>query len=107
MTNLATTFSALADETRLHLVERLMREGELPAGDLVSDVGISGPAISRHLKVLRKAGIIRQRAVGTRRFYAVNPEALQTISKWTIDHRTFWQSGLDRLEAMLALEDNT
>jgi len=107
MTNLASTFSALADETRLRLVERLMREGELPAGDLATGTGISGPAISRHLKVLRNAGVIRQRAEGTRRLYAVNPEALQTISNWTIDHRSFWQSGLDRLEAMLALEEDT
>lgn len=84
-----------------------MREGELPAGDLVSDASISGPAISRHLKVLRAAGIIRQRVEGTRRYYAVRPEAMQAISRWTIDHRSFWQAGLDRLEAMLALEKDT
>ena len=107
MTQLTETFSALADDTRLALVERLMKEGELPAGDLVSDATISGPAISRHLKVLRTAGIIRQRVDGTRRYYAVRPEALQAISRWTIDHRAFWESGLDRLEAMLALEDDT
>lgn len=101
------TFAALADETRLGLVERLMRDGELPAGDLVADAAISGPAISRHLKVLRAAGIIRQRAEGTRRYYAVRPEAMQAISNWTIDHRAFWQAGLDRLETMLALEENT
>lgn len=107
MNNLTQSFSALADETRLGLVEWLMREGELPAGDLVSDASISGPAISRHLKVLRNAGVIRQRAEGTRRYYAVRPEALQAISNWTIDHRAFWQSGLDRLEAMLAQEEDT
>jgi DNA-binding transcriptional ArsR family regulator len=107
MTNLSETFAALSDQTRLNLVERLMREGELPAGDLVADATISGPAISRHLKVLREAGIIRQRAQGTHRYYAVRPEALQTISNWTIDHRTFWQAGLDRLEAMLAAEEDT
>ena len=101
MNDLIKTFSALADDTRLALVERLMREGELSAGDLVSDATISGPAISRHLKVLRAAGLLRQRAQGTRRYYAVRPEALQAISNWTIDHRIFWQSGLDRLEAML------
>jgi len=104
---LSDTFSALADATRLGLVERLMREGELSAGDLVQDATISGPAISRHLKVLREAGVIRQRAVGTKRYYAVRPEALRTISNWTIDHRAFWQAGLDRLEAMLADEADT
>ena len=107
MSALTHVFSALADETRLGLVERLMREGELPAGDLVSDANISGPAISRHLKVLRAAGVIQQRADGTRRLYAVCPEALQAISSWTIDHRAFWEAGLDRLEAMLALEEDT
>jgi DNA-binding transcriptional ArsR family regulator len=107
MSNLTETFAALSDQTRLNLVERLMREGELPAGDLVADATISGPAISRHLKVLREAGIIRQRAQGTHRYYAVRPEALQAISNWTIDHRTFWQAGLDRLEAMLAAEEDT
>jgi len=107
MNTLPNVFSALADETRLGLVERLMREGELPAGDLVSDASISGPAISRHLKVLRAAGIIQQRAVGTRRYYAVRPEALQAISNWTIDHRSFWAAGLDRLEEMLTQEDDT
>lgn len=107
MSNLAETFAALSDKTRLGLVERLMREGELPAGDLVSGTSISGPAISRHLKVLRKAGIVRQRAEGTGRYYTVRPEALLAISNWTIDHRAFWESGLDRLGAMLASEENT
>ena len=107
MNQLRELFSALADETRLGLVERLLREGELPAGDLVSDATISGPAISRHLKVLRQVGIIRQRAEGTRRYYAVRPEALRTISNWTIDHRAFWQTGLDRLETMLAPEEKS
>jgi len=107
MNHLTETFAALADDTRLNLVERLMREGELPAGELVADSAISGPAISRHLKVLRKAGIIRQRAQGTRRYYTVRPEALRVISNWTIDHRAFWEAGLDRLEAMLSEKENT
>ncbi len=107
MNHLTETFAALADDTRLGLVERLMCEGELPAGDLVANFAISGPAISRHLKVLRKAGIIRQRAQGTRRYYTVRPEALRVISNWTIDHRAFWEAGLDRLEAMLSQKENT
>ena len=104
MPPLTQTFAALSDKTRLAMVERLMREGELAAGDLVEDAAISGPAISRHLKVLRKAGIVRQRVEGTRRYYAVRPDALRTISDWTMDHRAFWQAGLDRLETLLAQE---
>lgn len=106
MTQLTQTFAALSDETRLAIVERLMAEGELPAGDLVAGAGISGPAISRHLKVLRAAGIVEQRAEGTHRFYSARPGALKAIAAWTMDHRAFWQASLDRLETFLT-EDNT
>ena len=107
MNDLRAVFAALSDETRFDIVERLMKVGELPAGDLVSDAAISGPAISRHLKVLREAGLVGQRAEGTKRFYSVRPEALKTISDWTIDHRAFWEAGLDRIEAALAAEEDT
>lgn len=106
MTHLSATFSALSDETRLNIVERLMQDGELPAGELVSEAGISGPAISRHLKVLRQAGLVSQRADGNRRLYAARPEALQAIADWTLDHRAFWQAGLDRLETLLSEDDD-
>lgn len=106
MKDLRTVFAALSDETRFHIVERLMKDGELPAGDLVSKSEISGPAISRHLKVLREAGLVQQRAEGTKRLYAVRPEALKSISDWTIDHRAFWETGLDRMAAALAAEED-
>lgn len=102
MTNLISTFSALADDTRLGIVERLMAQGEMPAGELAAKTEISGPAISRHLKVLREAGLISQRAAGNKRLYTVRPEAMQAIANWTMDHRKFWEAGLDRLEALLA-----
>ena len=101
MNNLVSTFSALADVTRLGIVERLMASGEMPAGELVSDTSISAPAVSRHLKVLRQAGLIQQRSEGNRRLYSVQPTALAAIADWTIDRRAFWESGLDRLETML------
>lgn len=106
MDDLRAVFAALSDETRFDIVERLMKDGELPAGDLVSDSAISGPAISRHLKVLREAGLVQQRAEGTKRLYAVRPEALKTISDWTIDHRAFWEVSLNRIEAALAAEED-
>lgn len=105
MTNLATTFAALSDQTRLAVVERLMAQGELAAGDLVAHANMTAPAVSRHLKVLREAGIIQQRVDGTKRFYSVQPEALRAISEWTISHRTFWEAGLDRLDAYLAQDE--
>ena len=101
MRPLVQTFTALADETRFAIVERLMDEGELPAGKLAAPVGISAPAVSRHLKVLRGAGVIEQRVVGTHRLYRVNPDAMRAISGWTMDHRAFWEAGLDRLQAAL------
>lgn len=106
MNNLRSVFAALSDETRFGIVERLMSEGELPAGDLASDSSISGPAISRHLKVLREAGLLNQRAVGTKRFYTVRPEALRVVADWTMDHRSFWEASLDRIEAALAAEED-
>lgn len=104
MTSLIHTFSALSDETRLCVVERLMAEGEMPAGRLLEGADMSAPALSRHLKVLREAGLIAQRAEGTKRLYSVRPEALKAVADWTMDHRAFWEAGLDRLEAHLALE---
>ena len=107
MTNpITATFAALSDETRFSMVERLMAEGELPAGRLVADAKISGPAISRHLKVLREAGIVVQRVDGPRRLYSVRPEALRAVADWTMDHRAFWSASLDRLDEFLS-EDNT
>ncbi|MEO3413421.1 metalloregulator ArsR/SmtB family transcription factor [Roseovarius sp. CAU 1744] len=105
MQDLTQTFSALSDATRLAVVERLMAEGELPAGNLVAAAEMSAPAMSRHLKVLREAGLVQSRVDGTRRLYSVRAEALQAIADWTLDHRAFWQAGLDRLEAHLALDE--
>lgn len=105
MTTLAKTFAALSDETRLSIVERLMERGETPAGDLVRDSGMTAPAISRHLKVLRNAGLVAQRAEGTRRLYSARADALRAISDWTISHRAFWGAGLDRLERALMLDE--
>ncbi len=106
MTHMTSTFAALADDTRLRIVERLMADGELPAGELVTHSDISGPAISRHLKVLRQAGLITQRIEGNKRFYSVQPRSIQAIADWSMDHRSFWQAGLDRLETHLSEDDN-
>lgn len=104
MSNLASTFAALGDATRFAIVERLLSEGELSAGSLQDRVTISPPAISRHLKVLRNAGVIQQRIDKQRRMYSVRPEAVQSIGAWTMSHREFWQKSLDRLELALMQE---
>ncbi|MFN3208232.1 MAG: ArsR/SmtB family transcription factor [Roseovarius sp.] len=104
MTSLTRTFAALSDATRLSVVERLMSEGELPAGALVDMADVTAPAMSRHLKVLREAGLLNQRIDGTKRLYSVRPDALKPIADWTLDRRAFWEASMDRLQAHLALE---
>jgi DNA-binding transcriptional ArsR family regulator len=106
MKTLTSAFSALSDSTRFGIVEQLMDDGETLAGDLVLGTGISGPAISRHLKVLRDAGLVSTRAVGTKRYYSVRSEGLRTIADWTLSRRAFWETSLDRLETAILLEED-
>ena len=101
MSQISSTFAALGNDTRFAIVERLLKEGELPAGDL-QDVGdISPPALSRHFKILREAGIITQRIDKQRRLYSVRPEAVQAISAWSLTYRDFWEQGFDRLASSM------
>jgi|SRR5687767_15135262 len=98
---LADTFAALGNPTRLAIVERLLREGELAAGEIVAEGSMSAPAMSHHFKVLRDAGILTQRVDAQRRLYAVRPEAVRAIGAWSLTYREFWGQSLDRLEAAL------
>lgn len=104
MSSLISTFAALGDDTRFAIVERLLKEGELSAGDLQEGTSISAPAVSRHLKVLRSAGLINQRVDKQRRLYSARPEAVQSIGAWSMSYRDFWQNSLDRLEWAIAQE---
>ncbi|MEX0306099.1 MAG: ArsR/SmtB family transcription factor [Ruegeria sp.] len=106
MNTLLAAFSALSDTTRFSIVEQLMEQGELPAGDLIEGKGMSGAAISRHLKVLREAGLVQQRVLGTQRMYSVQPEGLRAIAEWTISKRQFWESSLDRLGELIERDNS-
>lgn len=99
--NLHTSFSALGDETRLAIVDRLLTQGAQAAGDLGDVAPVSAPALSRHLKVLREAGLVTVKRDAQRRIYAANPDAFRKIVGWTISHKEFWASSLDRLEAYI------
>ncbi|MFZ5710239.1 MAG: ArsR/SmtB family transcription factor [Pseudomonadota bacterium] len=101
MNPLLPVFAALSDPTRFAIVERLLAEGEQSAGGLQAVADITAPAISRHLKVLREAGVIRQRIDAQRRYYSAVPEPLAAIARWTGNHRVFWETALDRLEAAI------
>lgn len=101
MTALPDTFAALGDPARFAIVERLLKDGELPAGTLHQVADLSAPAMSRHLKVLRKAGVIRQRIDKQRRLYAIEPTAIKAINDWAMSYPQFWSGSLDRLDAAL------
>jgi DNA-binding transcriptional ArsR family regulator len=101
---LTDTFAALGNKVRFAIVERLLRDGELAAGDLVAEGAMSAPAMSHHFKVLRDAGIVIQRVDAQRRLYSVRPEAMRAIAQWSLTYREFWEQGLDRLGRIIEEE---
>ncbi|WP_189641175.1 ArsR/SmtB family transcription factor [Paramylibacter ulvae] len=104
MPSLNKTFAALSDPTRFAIVNQLLVDGETSAGSLQQVADMSGPAISRHLKILRNAGVVEQRIDAQRRMYRVRPQAIMAVHNWTISHQEFWQSSVDRLEQVLLAE---
>lgn len=96
---------ALGDPVRRRLVE-LLADGRRPAGELAAAVGvefgISQPATSRHLRVLREAGVVEAEVQGPVRLYAVRPGPLDDIATWVDDVRRFWGSRLDALDTEIA-----
>ncbi|WP_454729765.1 ArsR/SmtB family transcription factor [Cellulosimicrobium protaetiae] len=98
-------FDVLGDPVRRRLLEHLAR-GERPAGELAAlvgeEFGISQPAVSQHLKVLRTNGFATVRPEGTRRLYALDPVALDEVEDWAAGLRRFWEQRLDALGTELA-----
>lgn len=84
-------FSAIADPTRRAILDR-MRQGEVGAGDLAEQFSVSRPAVSRHVRILRKAGLVRLRKEAQRRYYSLNPEALADVDRWLSPYRLFWSA---------------
>lgn len=93
-------FGALADDTRRQIVELLARS-EMCAGDVAARFSCTRPAISHHLKVLRQAGLVRQRIDAQRRFYSLDPSGLDELDRWASTQREFWNRQLDRLDARI------
>jgi DNA-binding transcriptional ArsR family regulator len=83
-------FAALADPSRRQVFERL-RAGPLPVGDIARGMPVSRPAVSQHLKVLKEAGLVIDRAEGTRRIYAIDPQGIAALRSW-LDQ--FWDDAL-------------
>lgn len=97
-------FAALADPTRRAIVERLLAGGELSVGDVAAPFAITTQAISRHLQVLERAGLIERRVERQWRYVRVRKDALAPVESWVSRQRRHWTAALDRLEAVAAAQ---
>lgn len=95
------SLGALADPIRRELVD-LLAGGERSAGELASRFPVSRPAVSRHLRVLREAGLVRVRTDGKRRLYALDAEPLRELDTWLERYRDLWAHRLDALDTEIA-----
>ena len=95
-----TAFDVLAEPRRRDILE-LLREGERPVGDLVERLHLSQPAVSKHLRVMRDAGLVVVRSDAQRRLYRISPKPLEELDQWLEPYRLFWTTHLDRLESHL------
>lgn len=98
-------FRTLADPTRRAIFERLCREGEQTVGALTEGAGISQPAVSKHLLLLKQAGLVRDRHEGRQTHYSARLKALAPLLDWTSRMTGFWQDRFDRLEDLLKRMD--
>jgi DNA-binding transcriptional ArsR family regulator len=94
-------FTALADPTRRAIFERLARNGELTVRALTDKAGVSQPAVSKHLGVLKRAGLVHDRHEGRQTHYCVRPKGLVPLIDWMSFYASFWEDRLDRLEDLL------
>jgi DNA-binding transcriptional ArsR family regulator len=100
------TFEALVDPTRRRILDEL-RAAERSVSELVHTLAVSQPGVSRHLRVLKEAGLVEARAEAQRRLYRVRPAPLQDLDKWLETYRSFWTDRLDALEQHLNQGDRT
>jgi DNA-binding transcriptional ArsR family regulator len=94
------TFDVVAEPTRRRILD-LLRDGDRPVGDLVTTLGLSQPGVSKHLRVLREAGLVRVRQQAQQRWYQLDAAPLAEIDAWLAPYRRFWSDRLDALERHL------
>jgi DNA-binding transcriptional ArsR family regulator len=94
-------FKSLADPTRRALYESLSRRGEQTVGTLTGNSGVSQPAVSKHLRNLKRAGLVRARREGRQTHYSARPRALAPLMDWINFYSRFWQDRFARLEGVL------
>jgi DNA-binding transcriptional ArsR family regulator len=97
------TFQVLADPTRRAVLD-LLRSGTQPAGQIARAFPISRPAISKHLRLLRRAHLVQERREGRHRLYQLNPEPLKAVDSWLEQYRVFWQTSLTNLKTFVEAE---
>jgi DNA-binding transcriptional ArsR family regulator len=100
----ATTFDVLAEPTRRRILDLLL-DRERPVGELVERLELSQPGVSKHLRVLREAGLVSVRNDAQRRIYEIRPEPLEEIAEWLEPYRRLWADRLDALERHLDEEE--
>ena len=100
MDALSTTFAALADPTRRAILARLAT-GETSVGELARPFAMSGPAVTKHLKVLERAGLISRSRTAQQRPAKLEPAAMQAASEWLAEYRRFWDAKFDDLDGYL------
>jgi DNA-binding transcriptional ArsR family regulator len=93
----ADVFFAISDRTRRALLLRLAQEGERNVTELLAPLSISQPAVSKHLRCLRKAGLVRRRMVGRRRLYQIDGRNLRQVYDWVAQFERYWDEKLDAL----------
>lgn len=93
-------FEVLAEPHRRRILD-LLRGTECPVGELVQELALSQPAVSKHLRILREAGLVEVRGDAQRRLYSVRPEPLRAIDEWIAPYRQMWTASLDSLERHL------
>jgi DNA-binding transcriptional ArsR family regulator len=98
-------FSTLADPTRRAIFERLCRDGELTVHALTDRAGVSQPAVSKHLRVLKLARLVRDRREGRETHYRARPQGLTPLIDWINLYGAFWRDRFDRLETLLSRMD--
>lgn len=98
-------FRTLADPTRRAIFERLCREGEKTVGDLTAKARVSQPVVSKHLGILKQAGLVRDRPEGRQTHYSAQINALAPLIDWTSQMAGFWEGRFDRLENLIKRMD--
>lgn len=103
--NLDRAFHALGDETRRQILARLSVDGKCTASDFVQQFDSAQPTISKHLRKLEEAGLVRRNIIGRTHYFTLGTDIFQEVNNWLHRHSKFWDANMDRLESYLDQQD--